>query len=1394
MVRTCRSVCFVVSVVLATALMLPAVTASAEVSTPTVGGAVLPVLSPPLRDVPATAAVKDPGTPKDRRWLPYAALKPGVPPALQGDDSLQLIPGVNSPSPAGANFQGLNANGYAPPDSSGKIGPNHYVEWINVNFAIYDKSGTLLYGPAGGNSLFTSLGGPCATHNDGDPVVQYDQLADRWVLSQFVVGAPAPAFSHQCVAVSKTGDPLGAWYLYDFPTSATNFVDYPKWTTWTDAYYMTAHIFNAAGTAYLGPGLWSFDRVSMLAGLPAAFQSVNLDPAANMFGHLVADLDGLTPPPAGSPAYVFSPAAPEYDGTATPSLHFWTAASTWGASPTLTVTAKPDIATASYNTNLCGFSRNCIPQLGTTTTLDSLSGQLMFRATYRKVGANESILLSHTVNAAVPPANQAAVRWYEIRTPATTPTLYQQGTYAPTTANRWVPSIAMDEGGNIAVGYSISDATMYPGIKVAGRSAFDPPGTLGQEVTMFAGLGAQTGGLNRWGDYTEMTVDPRDGCTFWFINQYQPATGSFNWTTRIASYRFPNCVAPATGTLTGVVKDGAGNPIPNAQVNVDAGYSGATDATGTYTIVLPPGSYSMTATDPAAGCTPSASQAATVTTGGTTTRDFTLTGPADLAVKSYVIDDSTGNGNGYINRNECFKLNVDLSNDGCSGATGISASITTTTPGVDIVVGTAAYPDIIRGGHSPAAVPFSLATTSGFVCGTDIALTLTVTSSAGTQIRAVTLPTCSPTVVVTGGVTTSSPTEPGRLFRNGVASTCAGKACPGSSDTGNPHYYDTHSIANSASTSRCLTIIANTTGCAGSSMIHPSAYVTSYNPASLCTNFLGDSGSSPAPGPVTFSVNLPAGQPLVLVMQSVSAAAGFANCGAYSFTVSGLLDETDGGRPVASASGGGAICLGGSVGLTGSGGTSCLWSPATGLDDPNSCTPTASPTATTAYSVVVTNASGCVSDPSSPVTVTVNLPPTTPVITAPASALPGATGLTASVPLHAGSSYLWGITNGIITAGGTTNQITFTAGSPGSTILSVVETTIATGCSSSAGTATVYITNVEPAGLVEDAHANGGTTSNVNGVIEPGETVLVNPSWKNISASPVTLGGWASAFTGPAGATYTLLDVDGGYGTIAPGATADSWSAGLSSYRLSVSNPATRPAAHWDATFLETLSTGITKTWTLHVGSSFTDVPTSDVSYPFVENIFHNQITVGCAPGMFCPGDTTPRWQMAIFLARAILGPGVPIPTAGALPAPYDCSAGGNSLFTDVAPTDVGCPGIHYVYSQQVTVGCGGSLFCPNDLTPRWQMAVFLSRSMLGPGVPIPITGTVPAAYDCSTGGNSLFTDVAPTDVGCPGIHYIYSQAVTTGCGGGNFCPNDLTPRWQMAIFLVRAFHLPFLQ
>ena len=184
-------------------------------------------------------------------------------------------PVLSAPTSTGVSWDGVGVGlagfvpNFNPPDTNGRVGATQYVQWNNVSFAVFNKTtGALLYGPAAGNTLFQSLGGACASHNDGDPVVAYDILAGRWILSQFVVGA-SPEFSHQCVAVSQTQDATGAYYLYDFVTDPANFVDYPKIGVWPDGYYMSGHVFNASATAFLAGRIFVFEREKMLKGLPA---------------------------------------------------------------------------------------------------------------------------------------------------------------------------------------------------------------------------------------------------------------------------------------------------------------------------------------------------------------------------------------------------------------------------------------------------------------------------------------------------------------------------------------------------------------------------------------------------------------------------------------------------------------------------------------------------------------------------------------------------------------------------------------------------------------------------------------------------------------------------------------------------------------------------------------------------------------------------------------------------------------------------------------------------------------------------------------------------------------------------------------------------------------------
>ena len=462
-----------------------------------------------------------------------------TPPSQSGgaDAPLQTAQGqqFSAPSPAGTGFDGVGTGtaGFVPssnpPDVNGRVGATQFVQWNNTSFAVFDKTtGALQYGPAAGTTLFQALGGVCASHNDGDPVVSYDILAGRWVLSQFVVGGPSGSYSHQCVAVSTTSDATGDYYLYDFLTDGTNFVDYPHTGVWPDGYYMTGHVFNAAGTTYLAGRVYVFERDKMIAGLPARQLQADLahDGSGIQYGFLPADLDSLTPPPAGEAEFILGPNAQFTNRTDSTRVKV-----TWGTTPTIVLTSAV-ISTTGISTPPCvnnttaQENRDCVPQPAPAVGadyLDNLHGHFMYRLAYRNNGTQaspqESLVASATVPGSASTPGHGAVKWWEFRnagSSTTTPTLFQSGTFDPDTAYRFMSSIAMDKDRNIALGYSKSSTTIKPGIYLTGRLASDAAGTMGAETEVQAGLGVQTTGAgNRWGDYTSMTLDPIDQCTFY---------------------------------------------------------------------------------------------------------------------------------------------------------------------------------------------------------------------------------------------------------------------------------------------------------------------------------------------------------------------------------------------------------------------------------------------------------------------------------------------------------------------------------------------------------------------------------------------------------------------------------------------------------------------------------------------------------------------------------------------------------------------------------------------------------------------------------------------------------------------------------------------------------------
>ncbi len=333
--------------------------------------------------------------------------------------------------------------------------------------------------------------------------------------------------------------------------------------------------------------------------------------------------------------------------------------------------------------------------------------------------------------------------------------------------------------------------------------------------------------------------------------------------------------------------------------------------------------------------------------------------------------------------------------------------------------------------------------------------------------------------------------------------------------------------------------------------------------------------------------------------------------------------------------------------------------------------------------------------------------------------------------------------------------------------------------------------------IAVDAHASSGS-SNVNGVLEPGETVTVETAWHNSGGAPHAITGTSPDFSGPAGATYTLGDATADYGSIGAGATADCHTATGDCYEVSVSNPGTRPAPHWDTQLQETLSAAAPKTWILHVGGSFTDVPSSQSFYKRIETLLHSGITAGCTETQYCPGDKVSRGQMALFIGRAIAGNGAAIPPRGKVGVnPYVCGPGGTSLFTDVPPTDITCRGVHFIASQNVTAGCSPTTYCGSNDVTRLEMASFMAKAIVAPqggaGVPQtygpdPVTGL---SYSCNTGSpNTFFTDVPASNTFCKHVHYLWAKGFITGCGGALYCPNDPVTRDAMAKFLVASFNL----
>ncbi|HEX8115899.1 MAG TPA: carboxypeptidase-like regulatory domain-containing protein, partial [Pyrinomonadaceae bacterium] len=572
-----------------------------------------------------------------------------------------------------------------PPDTNGDVGPNHYVQTVNTLVRIFQKTGTPVGNPFLMSTLFTALpaGNTCRTSDDGDPIVLYDELADRWMISQFATIANPN--NHQCIAVSKTADPAGQYYVYDFQMPNNKFNDYPHFGVYPDAYYMTDNQFNQAGTALLGAGVFAFNRAKMLVGDPTA-NFIYFDLAANDGGMLPADADGLVAPPPGAAGYFAQFEATEF-GNPADAMVIWEFKPnfTTPASSTFTQRADSPVALAAFDPR-APSSRNVIEQPAPGVALDAIQDRLMNRMQYRNFGGYESLVISHTVNVGPTPTtaagHQGAVRYYELRRglPGGNFTVPEQATFAPDANNRWMPSAAMDNRGNLAVGYSVSSTTVQPSIRYNGRLAGDAPNQLTQgETVLVAGTGVQTHSSGRWGDYSSMNVDPTDDCTFWFTTEYytsaSQASSAAGWVTRIGSFKFPTCTAPAQGTVNGTITNcTTGLPVAGALVQVSDGHSRVTDASGNFSVNVAPGSYTVSAG--AAGFGSLTPANVTVTNGNVSNVNLCLSGiPTVQTAGSALTGESCTPADNALSPGETVTMNFGLKNTGTGNTSNLVATL-----------------------------------------------------------------------------------------------------------------------------------------------------------------------------------------------------------------------------------------------------------------------------------------------------------------------------------------------------------------------------------------------------------------------------------------------------------------------------------------------------------------------------------------------------------------------------------------------------------------------------------------------------------------------------------------------------------------------------------------------
>jgi len=753
--------CAIVASVLAVFLLalVPALSISAQqmpahpgvLTNPEVQGPIRFDISPPLRDmateIPSHASLHQASPVRHPKLLELMQAAQNGQPAEDG--ALQTTIGPLVSATVGLNLLGVG-NGFpgysvpdAPSDVNLAVGDTQVLQWVNVSYAIFDKTtGAIIAGPTLGNAFWSGFGGACQTSNSGDIIILFDKVAHRWLAAQNVFSSPYMT----CVAVSTSPDATGTYYRFAY--SQPGFPDYPKWGIWPDAYYQSQNNFGSGGSSFQGARACAYDRTKMLAGNSSAqqicFQTGTFDDSL-----LPADLDSAATPPPSGEQEVFLGSID--NGTADVYQYLFHVDFTTPSNSTFTGGGGTmPIAVASYSLACGGFSA-CIPQKGITDKLDSLGDRLMYRLAYRNFSDHQTWLVSHSVTA----GSSVGERWYEFHAPETSTSLsvYQQGTFAPDSSYRWMGSIAMDSAQDIALGYSVSSSSLYPSISYTGRVAGDALGTMESEASIISGTGSQSDTSNRWGDYTSMALDGADDCTFWYTNEYYTVTATFDWSTRLASLKFPGCGGPpapdftisaspsslsvvqgnqGTSTITTTVSNGFNNAITLSASGVPSG----TTVSFNPNPIAAPGSGTSTMTISVGSSTPTGTYPITVTGSGggiqhNTTVTLTVTGPASFTISASPssLTVAPGNqGSSTITTTAINGFNSSISLSASGQPSGVTVSFnpgTIPAPGT----GTSTMTITVASGTATGTYPITVTGNGGGV-QQSTTVTLTVTAAA----------------------------------------------------------------------------------------------------------------------------------------------------------------------------------------------------------------------------------------------------------------------------------------------------------------------------------------------------------------------------------------------------------------------------------------------------------------------------------------------------------------------------------------------------------------------------------------------------------------------------------------------------------------------------------------